>query len=739
MQSTPASSSSGPRNRRADIATRSLATPSLTIAPGKPLPFGATVNSRGTQFAVFSRHATAVSLLLFDDPQDAFPAREIALDSATNRTGDVWHAQVDGAGPGTYYLFRVDGPYRPEEGHRFNPHKLLLDPYVKAVTGNFTWDFADARGFDPGSPDGDLSMSTTSDAAGMPKGIVIADDFDWQGDRPLNNPLRFSVIYETHVRGLTRHPSSGVEHPGTFRGVIEKIPYLQDLGVTALELLPVQEFDELANTRRNPRTGERLQNYWGYDTISFFAPKSRYSASGALGEQVTEFKEMVRELHAAGIECILDIVFNHTAEGDMTGPSLCFRGWDNSIYYMLDEKDLRLYRNFTGCGNTMNCNHPIVRTLIMDCLRYWVVEMHVDGFRFDLGSVLGRDTEGNIMENPPILERIAEDPVLRHTKIIAEAWDAAGAYQVGWFPGGRWAEWNDRFRDDVRRFWRGDPGRVPNLATRLAGSSDLYLRDGRKPFHSINFLTSHDGFTLSDLVSYAEKHNLDNGEGGEDGFGNNLSANYGVEGETEDPGIQSLRNRQVKNLLATLLLSLGTPMLLGGDEMRRTQMGNNNPWCQNNEMSWYDWRLLEAHADIHRFCREAIAFRKRHHAFLRPEFWNGKDASRNAIPDIAWFTAAGEPADWSPESGTLALLIDGNKADIDADRDDNDFYVMYNASEEEVSFTLAPIPPGKEGWYRAIDTALAPPLDIARSGEEERVARDTYRVAGRSVAALLSK
>ena len=612
--------------RRPLIPSRPRTASSLTVSPGKPLPFGANPGGKGTQFAVFSRHATAVSLLLFDHPQAPTPFAEIALDPATHRTGDIWHAQVDGAGPGTFYLYRVDGPWEPDRGHRFNPDKLVLDPYVKAVTGSFTWDFADA--------------------AGMPKGIVLADDFDWQGDRPLNNPLRFSVIYEAHVRGFTRHPSSGVEHPGTFRGVIEKIPYLADLGVTAVELLPVQEFDELANTRVNPRTGERLQNFWGYDTISFFAPKGRYSAGGSLGEQVTEFKEMVRALHAAGIECILDIVFNHTAEGDETGPTLCFRGLDNSIYYMLDEADPRRYRNYTGCGNTMNCNHPIVRTLIMDCLRYWVVEMHVDGFRFDLGSVLGRDTDGRIMENPPILERIAEDPVLRHTKIIAEAWDAAGAYQVGWFPGGRWAEWNDRFRDDVRRYWRGDPGQVAHLATRLAGSSDLYLRDGRKPFHSINFVTSHDGFTLNDLVSYEEKHNEENGEDGRDGFGNNLSANHGVEGPTTDPRIECVRARQVKNYLATLLLSLGTPMILGGDEMRRTQRGNNNPWCQNNEISWYDWRLLEMHADIHRFCREAIAFRKRHPAFLRPEFWNGRDSSHNLIPDITWFTEAGLPADW---------------------------------------------------------------------------------------------
>jgi isoamylase len=711
----------------------------ILTTPGKPLPFGAVPSARGTQFSVFSRHATTVSLLLFDDPQDSSPSREIPLDPRLNRTGDVWHVEVQGVGPGTYYLYRVDGPYAPEKGHRFNRHKLLLDPYVKAVTGSFTWNLADARGFDPGSREGDLQMSTTSDIAGMPKGIVVSDDFDWRGDRPLARPLRHSVIYETHVRGLTHHPSSGAAHPGTFRGVVEKIPYFKDLGVTALELLPVQEFDEEENTRVNPRTGTRLQNYWGYSTISFFAPKGRYSSSGALGEQVVEFKEMVRSLHAAGIEVILDMVFNHTAEGDETGPTLCFRGWDNSIYYMLDPDHPRRYRNYTGTGNTMNCNHPIVRTLIMDCLHYWVIEMHVDGFRFDLGSVLGRDTNGNIMENPPILERIAEDPVMRHTKIIAEAWDAAGAYQVGWFPGGRWAEWNDRFRDDVRRYWRGDAGMVSHLATRLAGSSDLYLRDGRKPFHSINFVTSHDGFAMNDLVSYAVKHNEENGENNADGSTPDQGANYGVEGPTDDPRVEAVRNRQMKNLLATLLLSLGTPMILGGDEMRRTQKGNNNPWCQNNEVSWYDWRLLGTHADIHRFCRELIGFRMRHPAFHRPEFYSGKDSNHNMIPDITWLTESAARADWSEDRGTLALLIDGNKSEIEADRDDNDILMMFNASGDDRLFTLVPVPQGKEAWYRAIDTALPAPRDIAAPGTEERVDRDTCRLASRSMAVLLSR
>ncbi len=715
-----------------------IGAPGFHVFAGKPLPFGATLTGRGTQFAVFSRNATAVSLLLFSDPEDATPVAEIALDPKLNKTGDVWHVEVEGAGPGTYYLYRVDGPYLPEKGHRFNPNKLLLDPYVKAVTGNFTWNFADARGFDPKSPDEDLSFSKTPDAAGMPKGIVVADDFDWQGDRPLCRPLRFSVIYETHVRSLTLHPGSGVKHPGTFRGVIEKIPYLTDLGVTAIELLPVQEFDELETTRTNPRTGERLQNYWGYSTISFFAPKGRYSSSGAVGEQVSEFKEMVRELHRAGIEVILDIVFNHTAEGDETGPTLCYRGLDNSIYYILD-RDKRFYKNFSGCGNTLNCNHPLVRTLIIDCLRYWVMEMHVDGFRFDLGSVLGRDSDGAIMENPPILERIAEDPVLRDTKIIAEAWDAAGAYQVGSFPGGRWAEWNDRFRDDVRRFWRGDDGAVPNLATRLAGSSDLYLRDGRKPFHSINFVTSHDGFTLNDLVSYAKKHNEENGEENSNGFEHNLSCNYGVEGETKNPAVEAVRNRQVKNFLLTLMLSLGTPMLLGGDEFRRSQAGNNNPYCQNNEISWYDWGLLEKHADVHRFCRELVAFRRRHLAFLRPEFYSGKDSSHNRIPDIAWYNEDAEPSEWDPGMESLALMIDGNKADTESDRDDNDVFMMLNASPKDMLFFVAPVPPGKSAWHRAIDTSLPSPRDIVEPGTEERLLKDTYRVVSRSAVVLLSK
>jgi isoamylase len=709
--------------------------------PGEPLPLGCAPNDHGVQFAVFSRHATGVSLLLFASAQDGVPTDEIVLDPRENRTGDIWHVQVEGIGPGQCYLYRVFGPYEPQKGHRFNSNKLLLDPYAKAVTGNFVWNLADARGYDPASPDRDLSFSQVSDAAGMPKCIVVSDEFDWHGDRPLNLPLRHSVIYETHVRGLTLHPSSrrlGVTHPGTFRGVAEMIPYCRKLGITAVELLPVQEFDEYEVQRTNPLNGRKLDNYWGYSTISFFAPKGSYSSSGGRGQQVAEFKEMVRELHGAGIEVILDMVFNHTAEGNELGPTLCYRGWDNSIYYILDD-DRRFYKNYTGCGNTLNCNHPIVRSLIIDCLRYWVVEMHVDGFRFDLGSVLGRDSQGELMENPPVVERIAEDPVLRDTKIIAEAWDAAGAYQVGSFPGGRWAEWNDRFRDDVRRFWRGDPDTAPNLATRLTGSADLYLRDGRKPFHSINFVTSHDGFTLNDLVTYSKKHNEANGEKNRDGFEPNYSANYGVEGETDDEAVREIRNRQVKNFLATVLLSLGTPMLLGGDELRRTQKGNNNAYCQNNEISWYDWEFKDGHADILRFCRLLIAFRRNHPAFHRPEFFNGKDRDRNRIPDITWFDEKGREMQWGKADRLLAYRLDGSKAEIAADRDDNDFYLMFNALGEDREFVICAAPGGKS-WHLAVDTGLPSPEDFPEPGGEPALEpHDRHTLQSRSMAVLLAE
>jgi len=710
----------------------------LVAETGKALPLGASLTQEGVNFAIFSRNATAVKLILFDTPDADSPWVEIPLDKREHKTGNIWHCFIKGLGAGVCYLYRVDGPYVPEKGQRFNPHKTLLDPYAKALTCIKNWDYGKCAGYDPAKPGRDLSYSYDDDIAHQPRCIVIDDNFDWQGDTPLNYPLRFSVIYETHVKGLTANPNSGVKHPGTYKGVIEKIPFLKDLGVTSLEFLPVQEFNENEIIRHHPRTGEKLTNYWGYSTASFFAPKGSYAADQTPGGQVNEFKEMVRELHKAGIEVILDIVFNHTAEGNEQGPTFSFRGLDNSIYYILNENK-RYYQNYSGCGNTMNCNHPVVRTFIMDCLRYWVMEMHVDGFRFDLGSILGRDQNGRIMENPPTLEQIAEDPVLSSTKIIAEAWDAGGAYQVGWFPGGRWAEWNDLYRDNVRKYWRGDQKETRYLATRIAGSSDLYLRDGRKPFHSINFVTSHDGFTMKDLVSYNNKHNEDNGEYSRDGSDNNISYNYGVEGDTRDPIINTIRERQIKNFFATMMVSLGTPMLLGGDEIGRTQSGNNNAYCQDNELSWYDWSLLEKNKDLYRFVKEMIAFRLRHPGFMRPEFFTGRGGAYKAIPDISWFDEDGNSTDWEEIGYYLALRLLGSKADTLADRDDNDFYIMFNADIDLKIFTLAD-PPHKKQWHRAVDTGLSSPNDILAPGSEELLSsQKTYSVKARSLVILISK
>jgi glycogen operon protein len=705
---------------------------------GKALPLGASLNHDGVNFAVFSRNAAAITLILFESADPGSRWREIPLDKRGNKTGNIWHCFIKGLGAGVCYLYRADGPYFPERGQRFNPHKTLLDPYAKALTDISNWDYGKCSGYDPEKPGVDLTYSYIDDIANQPRCIVVDDDFDWQGDLPLNYPLRFSVIYETHVKGLTAHQNSGVKHPGTYLGVIEKIPFFKDLGITSLEFLPVQEFNENEILQRNPRTGERLKNYWGYSTASFFAPKGSYASDRSPGAQVREFKEMVRELHKAGLEVILDIVFNHTAEGNEQGPTLSFRGLDNSIYYILNE-NRRYYQNYSGCGNTLNCNHPVVRSFIMDCLRYWVMEMHVDGFRFDLGSILGRDQHGRLLENPQTLERIAEDPVLNATKIIAEAWDAGGAYQVGWFPGGRWAEWNDKFRDNVRKYWRGDEKETRYLATRIAGSSDLYLRDGRKPFHSINFVTSHDGFTMKDLVSYNSKHNKDNGESNKDGNDNNLSYNYGIEGSTTDPLTNTLRERQLKNFFATLMVSLGTPMILGGDEFGRTQKGNNNAYCQDNDISWYDWSLLEKNKNLYRFVKEIIAFRKRHPGFMRPEFYTGRGGNYKAIPDISWYDENGESPEWNDIGYFLALRLLGSRAETLADRDDNDFYIMFNADIDTQAFILAE-PPSKKEWFRVVDTGLASPNDILLPGNEKILpSQHMYPVKARSIAILISK
>ncbi|MDR2662325.1 MAG: glycogen debranching protein GlgX [Treponema sp.] len=708
------------------------------VETGKALPLGAALTGGGVNFALFSRHAETVTLILFDSAEKNSPFTEIKFDPRRNKTGDIWHCHIRDLKAGACYLYRAAGPYLPEKGFRFNPHKTLIDPYAKALTGLSEWDIRSCLGYNPNDPAGDLSFSTKDDIRAQPRCIVVDNSFDWQGDTPLNYPLRFSVLYETHIKGLTAHPNSGAAHRGTYRGVIEKIPFFKDLGITSLEFLPLQEFNDREFPRVNPQTGQPLTNYWGYSTVAFFAPKGSYAADQAPGAQVREFKEMVRELHKAGLEVILDIVFNHTAEGNEQGPTFSFRGLDNTIYYILNE-NRRYYQNYSGCGNTVNCNHPVVRTFIMDCLHYWVTEMHVDGFRFDLGSILGRDQKGRLMENPPTLELIAEDPVLSHTKIIAEAWDAGGAYQVGWFPGGRWAEWNDRFRDDLRLYWRGDPGQTRHLATRLSGSSDLYLRDGRKPFHSINFVTSHDGFTLRDLVSYNHKHNGDNGEDSRDGSDNNYSYNNGAEGPSVDLMVEQTRERLMKNFIASMMISLGTPMLLGGDEMGRTQRGNNNAYCQDNDISWYDWSLLQKNAALYRFVKEITAFRLRHLGFMRPEFYTGRDGSYNAIPDIAWFDEAGGTPDWEQIGCCLAMRVDGSRADILADQDDNDFFIMFNSGSKKVTFSVCKALERKR-WVRAVDTGLSPPEDILLPGTEKELAySDRYTVQARSMVILISK
>jgi len=693
------------------------------VRAGSPLPLGTQESGGGVNFAVFSRNASRVRLELFGHPEDATPARAIDLDPPRNRTGDVWHVWVKAIGPGQIYAYRVDGPYEPGQGHRFNFNRLLLDPFAAAISLLPPWDFASARGYDPSAPEQDLSLSKLDNSGLMPKCVFVNEPFEWDGDQPPRHPWSRTVIYEAHVRGFTIHPKSGVDHPGTYRGLTEKIPYLKTLGVTAVELMPVQEFNETPIPRRNPQTSQPLSNYWGYDPVVFCAPKASYSSSGGLGQQKLEFKEMVRAFHHAGIEVILDVVFNHTAEGDELGPTLCFRGMDNAIFYTL-AVDKRYYKDYTGTGNTVNANHPVVRDHILAALRYWMVEMHVDGFRFDLASVLGRDGTGKLLANAPLLERIAEDPILRDVKLIAEAWHAAGAYEVGSFSERRWAEWNGRYRDDVRRFWRGDDGMLGVFASRICGSADIYTKPGKGPEGSINFVTCHDGFTLNDLVSYRCKHNEANGENNHDGTGANFSENYGAEGETTDAGIEALRKRQIKNLLLTLFISRGVPMLLGGDELRRTQGGNNNAYCQDNETSWHDWSRLEKHKDIFRFTRGLIAFRRAHPVLSKEQFYTDTE--------IHWFGSQGGLPNWAdPKCKQLACLIDENGQDR--------LCLMFNAGTEETDFGLPPLPPGCR-WRLAADTSRPAPHDLFAEGQETLLDNSTaYHVEARSSAMLLAR
>jgi isoamylase len=651
------------------------------------LPYGALLHDRGVQFVVFSRSATAMRLLLYDEVTEREPAETIDFNPDTDRWGDIWSVFVPGVRAGQLYHFQADGPYAPERGQLFDRQARLIDPYAKALAGTF--------------------QPTDDGIVRPPKCVVVDDYFDWEGDRHLRRDLAESVIYEMHVRGFTRSSTSGVQHPGTYMGVIEKIPYLKSLGVTAVELMPVHEFPIL-DIYGNP---PEQNNYWGYDPMAFFAPHRGYAASDEPGQQVVEFKEMVKALHQADIEVILDVVFNHTSEGNELGPTLSFKGLENSVYYMLDHGG-SCYKNYSGCGNTVNGNHPIVREMIFHCLRHWVHNYHVDGFRFDLASILSRDQNGELMPNPPLVDSIAEDPQLADTKIIAEAWDAAGAYQVGSFANLRWAEWNGRYRDDVRSFWRGDSGVRGALATRMSGSSDLYEPGGRRPYHSINFITSHDGFTLNDLVSFCDKHNEANGEGNCDGDNNNFSCNYGIEGPTDDPAVDRMRLRHIKNYLATLLLSQGVPMLVAGDEIRRTQHGNNNAYCQDNDMSWFDWTLVEANVDLLRFTKALIEFRKRQPTVRRRCFLHGQPTGRRGLLDVNWYDADGGEVQWDGNGKrTLICLLAAPGPEDDPEGAARDLLLLINGSDQSRVLTMPTVARGAS-WRLFVDTSAVAPRDV---------------------------
>ena len=673
---------------------------------GFPYPLGATWLGNGVNFALFSEAATSVDLCLFDKI-DA--RQENVRIPVTEHTDQVWHVFLPDARPGQLYGFRVSGPYEPERGLRFNSSKLLLDPYAKAIAGEVNW--ADEMfGYVVGGKDEDLTQDFRDDAWGVPKSVVIDNAFDWQGDRKPGTPLHSSVIYEVHVKGFSKlWPEIPEELRGTYAGVgsAAAIDYLTKLGVTAVELLPVHaHIDDKVLIDRG------LKNYWGYNTIGFFAPHAAYSSSGQMGEQVSEFKSMVRSLHAAGIEVILDVVYNHTAEGNQLGPTLCFRGIDNPAYYRLYPDDPRFYLDFTGTGNTFNLLHPRTLQLVMDSLRYWVLEMHADGFRFDLASTLARDHEG-VNKLHAFFEIIHQDPVLSQVKLIAEPWDVGeGGYQVGNFPV-LWAEWNGKYRDTMRGFWKGDEGRIGEMAYRLTGSPDLYQHSGRRPYASINFVTAHDGFTLTDLVSYNKKHNELNGDKNSDGDNNNQSWNCGVEGPTDDPEINKLRERQRRNFLTTLFVSQGVAMLNGGDEWGRSQNGNNNAYCQDNEISWFNWERDEKHYRSLEFTRKLIQLRKDHPVFRRPKFFQGRRIRGSEIRDVMWFNAGGSEMsekEWtSPFVRCLGMLLSGDTIDVlnfegEPIRDET-FLLLINAHYEPVPFVL----PGQEHieWQLILDTTHA--------------------------------
>jgi len=667
---------------------------------------------------VWGRFATRVELLLYERSDSSAPFQVIELDPEVNKTFYAWHVYVEGLAPGTFYGWRMDGPGDTRStGLRFDKEKVLLDPWARAVTHD-VWNRRRA------------CISGDNGAFSM-RGIVLDDGpYDWKGDEPLNHPTEEAIIYEMHVGGFTRHSTSQVARPGTFAGVIEKIPYLKALGVTDVELLPVMAFDEQDVPEGVAARG--LRNYWGYSTHSFFSPHPGYTVTPEKGTHRREFRDMVKALHRAGIGVILDVVLNHTSEGGERGPTINFKGIGNRGFYHLDPNDRRIYRDYTGCGNTVNCNSPVVSDFLVDCLEYWVQEMHVDGFRFDLASILVRGHNGEPMYFATTPWRIEFSNIMANTAVIAEAWDAAGLYQVGDFPGFRWAEWNGRYRDVIRRFVRGDKGLIGEVASRVSGSSDLYEWEGRVPSSSINFVACHDGFTLYDLVSYNGKHNEANGEDNRDGNNDNLSSNCGAEGETKDPKIVSLRKQQAKNFMAILLLSQGVPMILAGDEVLRTQQGNNNGYCQDNELSWLDWTLTEKNREMLRFVTRMIAFRKRHPCLMRKHFLTGKKKGGAPFPDVTWHgTKLNEPLWNNPDAQILAYTLGRQR------EEEEDLHIVFNMSDRGVEMPL----PSLSGrtWHRAIDSGQPSPEDIFEPSDEPRIKELFYRVSSHSVVVFESR
>ncbi len=685
---------------------------------GRPFPFGATLVPGGVNFSIYSSHATSCTLVLFK--KYASQAMVEIPFPEEFRIGNVYSMVVfDLDYENLEYGYRFDGPDNFAEGHWFDKSKILLDPYAKIIGGRDVWGV---------TPDwNDIYQH---------RARIAFDDFDWEDDRPLEIPPEDLIIYEMHVRSFTQHPSSGVKHPGTFAAIREKIPYLKELGVNAIELMPIFEFDEFENSRPSPVTGEQLFNYWGYSSVGFFAPKAGYAATGKLGMQVDEFKALVKELHKNGIEVILDVVFNHTAEGNENGPYISFRGIDNKTYYMLTAEGY--YFNFSGCGNTLNCNNPIVRNMVLDCLRYWASEYHIDGFRFDLASILGRDPWGAPLTNPPLLESLAFDPILAKCKLIAEAWDAGGLYQVGSFPAyGRWLEWNGKYRDRIRQFLKGD-GNVGEIAQALQGSPDLYATSGRSPATSINFITAHDGFTLTDLVSYNHKHNEANGENNNDGTNDNYSWNCGVEGWTNNRGVNALRQRQIRNAIALLMVSQGIPMLLMGDEFGRSQNGNNNTYCHDNELSWLNWDLLQQNLALFRFVKNCIAFRHAHPVLRNRQHFQNHDYVGSGYADITWHGTKAWQTDWSNHVRTLAFMLCGQHA-LQGTVADNYIYVAMNMHWEAHWFEIPGLPNDLQ-WHVFANTGCNPPNDCYEPGTEPLLTNQSSMLLGdRSVVILVGK